>query len=135
MKRNILIFVLFLLAISGLLLHYRIHPFFVTSKLDPSEKVFNLTYFWATLLPIIDVVFVTLFFTSRKTAVYAYLLNGLIVIYGIVLMSHFSINFFITAKIPPSDWIIKSTLPDIGIALGDFFVGKVVYDSYFETTN
>lgn len=133
MKRNILILVLFLLAISGLLLHYRIHPFFVTNKIDPSEKVFSFTYFWATLLPFIDVVIVTILFTSRKTAVYAYLLNGLIVIYGIVLMSHFSINFFITTKVPPSEWLLKSTLPDIGIAFGDFFIGKVVYDSYFDT--
>lgn len=132
MKKNILILSLFLLAISGLLLHLRIHPFFVINKLNPAEKIFSLTYFWATLFPLIDTIFVTLLFMSRKTAVYAYLLNGLIVIYGIILMAHFSINFFITAKIPPSDWILKSTLPDIGIAMGDFLIGKVIYDSYLE---
>ncbi|MCX7990893.1 MAG: hypothetical protein N2999_02495 [Proteobacteria bacterium] len=132
MNRKLLILALFLFAISGLMLHYRIHPFFVTSKINPAEKVFSLTYFWASLLPLIDTVLVTLLFMSRKTAVYAYLLNGLIVIYGTVLMSHFSINYFMVAKIPPSEWILKSTLPDIGIAFGDFFVGKVIYDSYME---
>lgn len=130
MNRKLLILSLFLFALSGLLLHYRIHPFYITSKINPTEKIFSLTYFWATLLPLIDTIFVTLLFMYRKTALYAYLLNGLIVIYGTVLMSHFSINYFVMANIPPSDWILKSTLPDIGIAWGDFFVGKVLYDSY-----
>lgn len=130
MKKNILILILFLLALSGFLLHFRIHPFYITDKLNPDEKVFSFTYFLATFLPLIDTFIVTLLFMFRKTAVYAYLFNGLIVIYGIILMSHFSIYHFIMSNIPPSEWILKSTLPDIGIALADFFTGKILYETY-----
>ncbi len=130
MNRKLLILTLFLLAISGFLLHYRIHPFMIADKINPSIKHFSSTYFLASFLPVVDVILVTLFFMSRSTAVYAYLLNGLIVIYGSVLMIHFSINYFMVASVPASDWIIKSTLPDVGIAWADFFIGKLLYDDY-----
>jgi hypothetical protein len=60
--------------------------------------------------------------------VYGYLLNGLIVIYGTVFMAHFSIAEISVKSLPPEAWFLKSTLPDIGIAWGDFFVGKSLYD-------
>src|SRR3990172_5977565 len=97
--RRVLFVALFLLAISGLLLHYRIHNFMVTAL-----------------------------FASRKTAVFGYVLNGMIVIYGTVFMAHFSIVELTAKSAPIQEWLIKSTLPDIGIAWGDFFVGKALYD-------
>jgi len=132
MKKHVYLIALFLLALSGLLLHLRIHPFMITNPNMPNEKVFNFTRFLATLLPIIDVVFVTVLFSSKKTAVYGYLLNGLIVIYGTVLMAHFSINEMIVKNLPLQAMVLRSTLPDIGIAWGDFFVGKALYDLYMK---
>jgi hypothetical protein len=132
MRKNAYLIALFLLAFSGLLLHLRIHPFIITNPNMPSEKVFNFSYFLATLLPLIDVVFVTILFSLRKTAVYGYLLNGLIVIYGTVLMAHFSINQMIAKNLPIQAMFLRSTLPDIGIAWGDFFVGKALYDLYMK---
>jgi len=132
MKKHVYLIALFLLALSGLLLHLRIHPFMITNPNMPNEKVFNFTRFLATLLPIVDVVFVTVLFSFRKTAVYGYLLNGLIVIYGTVLMAHFSINEMIVKNLPLQAMVLRSTLPDIGIAWGDFFVGKALYDLYMK---
>jgi hypothetical protein len=132
MRKNAYLIALFLLALSGLLLHLRIHPFMISNPNMPNEKVFNFTRFLATLLPIIDVVFVTVLFSFRKTAVYGYLLNGLIVIYGTVLMAHFSINEMIVKNLPLQAMVLRSTLPDIGIAWGDFFVGKALYDLYMK---
>jgi len=132
MKKHVYLIALFLLALSGLLLHLRIHPFMITIPNMPNEKVFNFTRFLATLLPIIDVVFITVLFSSKKTAVYGYLLNGLIVIYGTVLMAHFSINEMIVKNLPLQAMVLRSTLPDIGIAWGDFFVGKALYDLYMK---
>jgi len=132
MKKHVYLIALFLLALSGLLLHLRIHPFMITNPNMPNEKVFNFTRFLATLLPIVDVVFVTVLFSSKKTAVYGYLLNGLIVIYGTVLMAHFSINEMIVKNLPLQAMVLRSTLPDIGIAWGDFFVGKALYDLYMK---
>ena len=132
MKKGTLLTALILLAASGLMLHYRIHNFMAPDKMNPAILIFDQTKFFATLFPAIDLIFVTYLFTSRKTAAYGYLLNGLIVIYGTVLMSHFSLAEMVVKSIPFEDMILKSTLPDIGIAWGDFFVGKALYDSYMK---
>ena len=130
MKKNTLLITLFLLAVSGLMLHLRVHPFMVEDKLNPGVFSFDGTRFLATLFPLIDVVVVTALFLSRKTAVYGYLLNGMIVIYGTVFMGHFSIAAMVAKSIPLQSMVLNSTLPDIGIAWADFFVGKTLYDLY-----
>jgi len=135
MKKKTLLIALFLLAVSGLMLHYRIHNFMVADKLHPGSFLFDGTKFFATLFPLADVVLVTALFMSRKTAVYGYLLNGLIVIYGTVFMAHFSIAEMAAKSMPLQSLLLKSTLPDIGIAWGDFFVGKALYDHYMRGTD
>ncbi|MBI5102249.1 MAG: hypothetical protein HZB33_10495 [Nitrospirae bacterium] len=132
MKKNSLLAALFLLAASGLMLHYRIHNFMVPDRLLPSVLVFDGSKFLASLLPAIDVVVVTSLFMSRRTAAYGYLLNGLIVIYGTLLMGHYSIAEMVTRGVPIEKMVLKSTIPDIGIAWGDFFVGKALYDHYMK---
>lgn len=132
MKKNALLSALFLLAVAGLLLHLRIHFFMIPDKMNPGGTIFDGTRFLSFVFPLVDVVVVTLLFLSRKTAVYGYLLNGLIVIYGTVFMAHFSLAEMAAKSIPLSQMIIKSTLPDIGIAWADFFVGKALYDYYIK---
>lgn len=56
----------------------------------------------------------------------------MMVIYGTVFMAHFSIAELTAKSAPIQDWIIKSTIPDIGIAWGDFFIGKALYDLYMK---
>jgi hypothetical protein len=130
MKKSTLIIILFLLAISGFLLHYRVHAFLLPDKVAPGAFIFNKTNFLASLFSLIDAVIVTTLFLSRKTAVYGYLLNGLIVIFGTIFMAHFSIVDIMAKSIPMASWITRSTLPDIGIAWADFLVGKSLYDLY-----
>jgi hypothetical protein len=127
MIRRSLLFTLFLLALGGFALHYKIHPFLVAEK---GIVHFSGTFFLANIFPFLDVVLVTILFLSRKTAIYGYLLNGLIVIYGTIFMTHFSIVGLMANPMPPSQWIMNSLLPDIGIAWADFFVGKALYDFY-----
>ncbi|MDO8446965.1 MAG: hypothetical protein Q7T53_12865 [Deltaproteobacteria bacterium] len=128
--KRVLFLALFLIAVSGLMLHYRIHNFI---NHDPAHPGFSPTYFLANLFPFIDVVLVTILFASKKTSVYGYVLNGMIVIYGTVFMAHFSIAELTAKSAPIQDWLIKSTIPDIGIAWGDFFVGKALYDLNMKT--
>jgi len=132
MKKSTLIIALFLLAISGFLLHYRVHPFLTPDKVNQGTFIFNTTNFLASLFSLIDAVVVTSLFLSRKTAVFGYLLNGLIVIFGTILMAHFSIVDIIAKSIPVTSWLTRSTLPDIGIAWADFLVGKSLYDLYLK---
>jgi hypothetical protein len=135
MKKSTLLIALFLLAVSGLMLHYRIHYFIIADKSNPGASMFDSTRFFATLFPLIDIVLVTALFMSRKTAIYGYLFNGLIVIYGTIFMAHFSISEMIAKSIPLHSMLLKSTLPDIGIAWGDFFVGKALYDMHMRGTS
>ncbi|MBA4371863.1 MAG: hypothetical protein C0402_03265 [Thermodesulfovibrio sp.] len=128
MNKRALLAALLLLALSGMMLHYRIHRFMVPDRTIPSVYVMDSTKFLAFLLPLIDVIVVTGLFLSRRTVVYGYLLNGLLVIYGTVLMGHYSIAEIMARAIPPADWLIKSTVPDIGISWADFLVGKILYD-------
>jgi hypothetical protein len=130
MKKRTLLLTLFLLALAGLLLHYRIHNFMVHDRIHPEVVHFDDTKFLSFIFPVADVFLVTFLFMRRSTAAYAYLLNGLIVIYGTVLMAHFSIAEIAAKSVPMSDWLLKSTLPDITIAWADFFAGKALYDLY-----
>jgi hypothetical protein len=133
MKKSILLIALFLLAVSGFMLHYRIHYFIVPDKLHAGGFIFDETRFLSNLFPLIDVFVVTALFLSRKTAVYGYLLNGLLVIYGTVFMAHFSFAEITAKSLPLSSLLIKSTLPDIGILWSDFLVGKALFDLYTKT--
>ena len=132
MTRKALLAALFLLALSGLMLHYRIHNFMVPDKLNPGVVLFDKTKFLSFLFPCIDLFLVTLLFVSRRTVVYGYLLNGLLVIYGTIFMIHFSIAELTAKSVPLNAWFLKSTIPDIGIAWADFFVGKALYDLYMK---
>lgn len=130
MKKSVLLTALFILALSGFMLHYRIHYFMVPDKLHAGAVVFDKTRFLANLFPLLDVFLVTALFLRKKTAVYGYLLNGLIVIYGTVFMAHFSFAEIAAKNLPLSALLFKSTLPDIGVAWSDFLVGKALFDLY-----
>jgi hypothetical protein len=134
-SRRHLLGALFLMALAALMMHLRIHPFLAPDKTDPGVTHFRASFVAAALLPLLDVVLVTLLFSSRRTAVYGYLLNGLIVIYGTILMAHFSIASLAPKALPPIDWIMNSTLPDIALAWADFFVGAALYRSWMRETD
>jgi len=127
--RRILFGTLVLLSVSGFMLHLRIHYFI---DRDPQHPGFSPTYFIANLFPFIDAFIVTALFASKRTSVYGYLLNGIIVIYGTVFMAHFSIAELMSKSMPFYNMLLKSTVPDIGIAWGDFFIGKALYDLYMK---
>jgi len=119
------------MALAALMLHLRIHPFLAPDKANPGELIFRGSYVVASLFPLMDMILVTALFCARSTAVYGYLLNGLIVIYGTVLMTHFMIAKLGPAGAPLMDWLLwKSTLPDIALAWADFLVGAVLYHSW-----
>ena len=136
MKRSTLILAAFSLALGALLLHMRIHPVFVVPQANGmpvtgASPEFYLPNFFANFLGIVDVILITALFCSKKTVALAYLLNGLFVIFGAILMAHFSIVKLFPLHPAPLDWILKSTFPDIIIAFTDFLIGKAIYDSYF----
>jgi hypothetical protein len=110
------------LALGALALHYRIHP--------PQK---GLTYFWATLFCATDLVLVSALFLSKKTAVWALLLNSFIAFAGIIMMTDLTIVSTMTGGIKASPfrepvlWFIQSLLPDVSIAVADFMTGLALY--------
>lgn len=132
--RRALLIGLALFAVGGLLLHYRIHPFLLPDTEHPGVTIFRGSFVAATLLPLVDVVVVTALFAARRTAPLGYLVNGMLVIYGTVLMGHFAIAGLAPKDPPLLDWVLKSTVPDIVIAWGDFFVGQALYQSWMRET-
>jgi hypothetical protein len=113
---------LVVLAFGALALHYRLHP--------PQE---NLTDFWATLFCSIDLVLVSILFLSKKTAVWALLLNSFIAFLGIIMMTDLTIvstyHGWIKASPvqAPFAWLVQSMFPDISILVADFMVGLALY--------
>jgi hypothetical protein len=130
MKKNSLILALFLVAVGGFLLHARIHYFIIPDPANPNSNIFDPTRFLSSFFSALDVIAVTVLFLSSRTAVYGYLLNGMLVILGTILMAHYSLASLSQTSLPLAQFIMKSTLPDIAVAWGDFFIGKALYDYY-----
>ncbi len=107
---------LVLLALGGFLLHLRIHPF--------TENTSFLTNFSAGIL---SIVIVPLLFLRKGTIHYGYVLNGFIAIVGTVTMAHFSLAQP-PSSLTPASMLLKTTLPDILILWGKFFIGKILFD-------
>lgn len=129
--RRALLAALFLLALTASLLHLAAHPIFAPDAARAGATVFRGSFVAASLLPLLDLVVVTWLFSARRTAAYGHLLNGLIVVYGTVLMGHYGIAA-LAAKPPatPVEWLFESMLIDIAIVWADFFAGKALYESW-----
>jgi hypothetical protein len=128
--RRALLGALVLVALGGLLLHYRIHPYLLPDKEHPGQAIFRGSYLASTLVPLVDLIGVTALFMSRRTAALAFLVNGLFVIYGTVLMGHYSIAMLAPRGASIADWLLRSTFADIALAWGDFMIGKALYESW-----
>jgi len=126
-ERKYLICAQILLALGALWLHCRIHPYMVPDPLTGTTEL-HVGKLIAFIFCLVDVFLVTGLFISPKTAVYGYILNGMLVVFGSVMMAHFSIAILIDTKMSFDVWIWKSTMPDIIIAAGDFMVGKAIYE-------
>jgi hypothetical protein len=123
--RTTLLLGLFLLAIGSLVIHTMIHSPFTSpeSHLFPSSIAF--------LFGLIDALVVTFLFSRKKTAAWGYLLNGLLVIYGTVFMTHFGWGTIGGSESSFLRYIFHATTPEILIAWADFFVGAALYRLWF----
>lgn len=128
--RRPLLTALVLLALTALVLHYLAHPVLLPDKDHQGQTIFRGSFVAASLLPLVDLVVVTGLFLSRRTAPLAYLINGMIVIYGTVLMGHFGIVGLLSSAPAQPHWIFRSMLIDIALVGVDFLIGKALYESW-----
>ena len=125
--RRALLAAMFLFAAGSLALHFRIHSPFDS----PSDGGLSFTNTTASVFALLDVVLVTFFFSRKKTAAWGYLLNGLIVIYGIVFMTHYGWAKFYISETPLYQYLLTPTSPYIIMAFSDFLLGYVLYNLWF----
>ena len=125
--RRVLIVAMFLFALGSLAVHFKIHSPFD----NPGGDGFSFTNSTASVFAFLDVVLVTFFFSRKKTAAWGYLFNGLIVIYGIVLMIHCGWAKVYSPETPLYEYFVTPTSPYIIIACTDFLLGYVLYNLWF----
>ncbi len=120
--RRLLWAALVALALSGALLHLRIHP--------PGSGSYTL---WPNLFSWLAVLLVCPLFLFRSTAVAAVILNSFIAYLGIILMSDFSISATLAGQMKTmpgvsfSGWLLETTFADIAVLVGHLLVGLALY--------
>ena len=107
---------LVLLSLGGWLFHIRFHPF--------TEAAENLIPFLAGFLSIAAI---PLLFWWRRTIQWAYLLNGMTVIYGTITMGHFSLSN-LPEKVTLVSLFMNTLFPDIAVLWTKFALGKALFD-------
>ncbi|MCL5036331.1 MAG: hypothetical protein M1269_04345 [Chloroflexi bacterium] len=121
--RNNLIFTLFLISLGGLTIHLLVHPPVVKGNIE-----------WVRMIPsladLVTMFLITLLFLKKETAPWAELLTGLTVIFGILLMSRYSLSQW-HPDMPISVALLNSTLANSIILFGKFMVGKTIFESYY----
>ncbi len=120
--RYILWAALLALALSGALLHLRIHP--------PSPLISDI---WPNLFSWIAVVVVCPLFLFRYTAILALILNSFLAYLGIIMMADFSLSATLAGqmKVMPGvsffGWLLQTTFSDITVLVGHLLVGLALY--------
>jgi hypothetical protein len=112
-----------LFAVGSLAVHLKFHP----PHENPGAEGLFFTNSVAAVFAFLDVVLVTFFFSRKKTAAWGYLINGLIAIYGIVLMTHWGWANTTFPGTPLTGFLFPSTFPYIVMACTDFLLGYVLY--------
>lgn len=104
------------LAAGGWLLHARIHP-------PLSDADFLIPF----ISGLFSIILLPALFWFRPTLAYAYVANGMLVIIGTILMTHFSLVKF---GLPTNLYSLffDSMFPDIALLWGKFIVGKAIFD-------
>ena len=114
--KNSLIAGLVFVSLGGWILHYNIHPV--------SEESAN---YLPLIIGFLSIIVVPLLFCFKSTIHYGYVLNGMTVIFGTVLMAHFSLAHW-PHPFTVFTLFFKTLLPDVMILFSKFFLGKVLFD-------
>jgi hypothetical protein len=113
------ILALIFLSLGGWLLHFRIHPL----SGNPSNFV-------PFTFGLINTVVTPFLFNYKKSVIIAYLINGLAVIVGTIVMAHFSLSH-LPEPLTFTNTIFRTTLADIFILLPKLFIGQTILSFFY----
>jgi len=118
-KQHIKILLIAALAVvssGGWLMHFRTHP---------------VTWAKANFIPfvagIISVLLVTVLFSFKKTIPYAYVINGMIVMIGTIVMGHMALAY-LPKDLNLATFFLDTTIPYILVLWTKFMIGKAIFD-------
>ncbi len=120
--RHLLWVALLALALSGAMLHLRIHP--------PSPLISDI---WPNLFSWVAVLLVCPLFLFRSTAVLGVILNSFLAYLGIIMMADFSISITLAGQMKTMPgvsffgWLLETTFSDISVLVGHLLVGLTLY--------
>ena len=113
------ILALFAISLGGWLMHWRIHPV--------SSNPFNLIPF---IFGIVNTIVVPCLMNIKKTVIIGYLINGVGVILGSIVMVHFSL-----AAVPPKvtiSWLLlRTTFAYVAILIAKLFIAQNILKTYY----
>lgn len=128
--RHLLLLCLFLMAFGAVGLHLNYHPPLEELE-NPGEYVPVFRNIFALGCALADVVLVTFLFSRKKTAAWGYLLNGMLIIYGTVIMTQYGWLQVHYQEGSLINYFFHPTLPYLSVAWADFFAGAVLYKLWF----
>jgi hypothetical protein len=114
--RALLLFALVFVSLGGFMIHLRIHP--------PNATTANLIPFIAG---IIGILIVPAMFLANTTKAFAYVVNGMLAIIGIITMGYFSIKH-LPANPSIAALLTGTLLADIFICFNVFLIGKSLFE-------
>ena len=118
--RAALLGALVLLATAGLLVHPRLQTGSAANQVV------------STAVSVLDLLLVTALFMRRRTALYGHLLNGLFVLYGTVMMGHFSIVRHLAAGGKTAALFLNPGFEGVLTLWADFFAGYALWRLWTE---
>ena len=115
--RYLLLAALAVISLGGWFLHLRIHK----PEANPGNWVPAVSGF-------LSVFIIPAMFMFKKTSAYAYVINGITVIIGTVMMSHYSIAHFHGKELTIYNILIGTLLADVALLWGKLLIGKAIFE-------
>lgn len=122
-ETRLLVLALVFLSLGGWLLHLRTHPLPIWS--DGSTVPAASANWIPFVVGLLNILVAPILLCYARTVIVGYLMNGMSVIIGSILMAVFSL-YRLPHPIVPGDLVMKTMFPDIMLLFGNLFVGQQI---------
>jgi hypothetical protein len=119
-ETRLLALALLFMSLGGWLLHLRIHP----PPIGPAGG-HNPANFIPFIVGLVSVCATPILLSFARTVIIGYLINGVSVILGTILMSTLSLSG-LPQPLTPVTLLLKTTFPDVVLVFGKLFVGQQI---------
>jgi hypothetical protein len=119
-ETRLLVFTLMFMSLGGWLMHLRIHP----PPIDP-DGAHNPAFWIPFIFGLINVFVSPILLSFARTLIIGYLMNGISVVIGIILMSTLSLSG-LPHPLTFASLVLNTTFPVMILLFGKLFVGQQI---------